>query len=41
VQSLNGLSHTREEDTREEDLILGIRAFDHLVQRTVDWIQGR
>lgn len=38
VQSLRGLSHTREEDTREEHLQLAVRALDRLADKTVDWI---
>ncbi len=37
-QSLRGLSHTREEDTRPEHLTLGVRALDGLARRTLDWI---
>ena len=35
VQSLHGISHNPQEDTREEDLVLAIRAFDRLVDRTL------
>jgi len=38
VQSIKGLSHINVEDTREEHLLLGIQAFDHLVTRTMQWI---
>jgi hydantoinase/carbamoylase family amidase len=38
VQSLGGLSHTREEDTRPEHLRLAVRAFDRLAVKTADWI---
>ena len=38
VQSLRGLSHTKEEDTREEHLLLAVRAFDRLADKTVRWI---
>ncbi len=38
VQSLRGLSHTKEEDTREEHLKLAVRAFDRLTDKTVAWI---
>jgi N-carbamoyl-L-amino-acid hydrolase len=38
VQSLRGLSHTKEEDTREEHLLLAARAFDRLAAKVVDWI---
>jgi len=38
VQSLNGLSHNRAEDTRSEHLELAVRAFDRLAAKTIDWI---
>ena len=38
VQSLAGLSHTREEDTRPEDLEASVRALDRLVSKTIDWV---
>jgi N-carbamoyl-L-amino-acid hydrolase len=38
VQSLRGLSHTAEEDTREEHLELAVRALDDMVSRTMQWI---
>jgi N-carbamoyl-L-amino-acid hydrolase len=38
VQSLRGLSHTREEDTRAEHLLLAARAFDRLAAKTAHWI---
>jgi N-carbamoyl-L-amino-acid hydrolase len=38
VQSLNGISHNKIEDTREEHLQLAITAFDNLATKTVDWI---
>ena len=37
VQSLRGLSHTKEEDTRPEHLELAARALDRAVTRTLDW----
>jgi hydantoinase/carbamoylase family amidase len=37
VQSLRGLSHTREEDTRPEHLELAVRALDDAVTRTLAW----
>ncbi|MBO0708145.1 MAG: M20/M25/M40 family metallo-hydrolase, partial [Candidatus Dormibacteraeota bacterium] len=37
-QSLRGLSHTREEDTRPEHLAMAVRALDSLARRTLDWI---
>ncbi len=36
VQSLNGLSHNRAEDTRKEHLELAVRAFAGLAAKTVD-----
>ncbi len=38
VQSLNGISHNKIEDTREEHLHLAITAFDNLATKTMDWI---
>jgi hydantoinase/carbamoylase family amidase len=35
VRSKRGLSHTREEDTDESDLVLAVRALEELVQRTL------
>ena len=40
VQSLRGLSHTKEEDTSEEHLLLAARAFDRLAGKTAAWILG-
>jgi hydantoinase/carbamoylase family amidase len=40
VQSLRGLSHAKEEDTRSEDLELSVRALARTVQRTIDWVSG-
>ncbi len=37
-QSLRGLSHTREEDTRPEHLALAVRALDTLASRALAWI---
>ncbi len=39
VQSLRGLSHTREEDTREEHLLLAVQAFDQLADKVVVWLK--
>jgi N-carbamoyl-L-amino-acid hydrolase len=39
VQSLNGISHNKIEDTREEHLQLAIAAFDKLASKTIDWIR--
>lgn len=38
AQSLYGLSHTKEEDTREEHLLFAVEAFDRLAAKTMDWI---
>ena len=37
VQSLRGLSHTRDEDTRPEHIELAVRALDGAVRRTLAW----
>jgi allantoate deiminase len=37
VKSLRGLSHTKEEDTPEEDLELSVQALHRLAVRTIDW----
>ncbi len=36
VQSLNGLSHNKAEDTKIEDLTLAVHAFDNLAKKTLD-----
>jgi N-carbamoyl-L-amino-acid hydrolase len=41
VQSLRGLSHTPDEDTRPEHLELAVRAFDLLADRTLQWMAAR
>jgi N-carbamoyl-L-amino-acid hydrolase len=41
VKSLRGLSHTKDEDTPEEDLELSVRALYRLAQKTVDWAAQR
>ncbi len=41
VQSLRGLSHAPEEDTREEHLALAVAAFDRLATKTVRWMIQR
>ena len=38
VQSLGGISHNHIEDTREQHLILAVRAFFRLAEKTMDWI---
>src|SRR3712207_2952801 len=37
VKSLKGLSHTKEEDTPEEDLELSVQALHRLALKTIDW----
>ena len=39
VQSLNGISHNKIEDTLEEHLELAVKALDRLAAKTVEWIQ--
>ncbi len=39
VQSLQGISHNKIEDTKEEHLALAIRAFDKLADKVVGWIE--
>ena len=38
VQSVGGISHNHIEDTREEDLLLAVRAFFRLAEKTIAWI---
>jgi len=38
VQSLQGISHNKIEDTREEHLEMSVTALDLLASKTVDWI---
>jgi N-carbamoyl-L-amino-acid hydrolase len=40
VQSLQGISHNKIEDTREEHLRLAITAFDRLASKAMDWIRA-
>jgi acetylornithine deacetylase/succinyl-diaminopimelate desuccinylase-like protein len=40
AQSLRGLSHTREEDTRPEHLELAVRALARTVERTITWVSA-
>ena len=37
VKSLRGLSHTKEEDTPEEDIELSVRALHRLTEKTMEW----
>jgi N-carbamoyl-L-amino-acid hydrolase len=41
VKSLRGLSHTKDEDTPEEDLELSVQALHRLAVRTIDWATSR
>jgi len=41
VKSLKGLSHTKEEDTPEEDLELSVQVLHRLAVRTIDWAASR
>ena len=38
VQSLRGLSHNREEDTRSEDIEASVQALDRLAAKTMAWV---
>ncbi len=38
VQSLRGLSHAKEEDTKEEHLAMSVQALDRLASKTMAWI---
>ena len=38
AQSLGGISHNKIEDTRESDLLLAVRAFHALAEKTIAWI---
>jgi N-carbamoyl-L-amino-acid hydrolase len=41
VKSLRGLSHTKDEDTPEEDIELAVGALHRLTEKTVDWAASR
>ena len=41
VKSLRGLSHTKEEDTPEEDIELSVKALHRLTVRAMDWATSR
>jgi N-carbamoyl-L-amino-acid hydrolase len=41
TQSLAGLSHNKEEDTRIEDLRLAVQAFDQLARKTLSWLRAQ
>jgi N-carbamoyl-L-amino-acid hydrolase len=38
VQSLDGISHHKSEDTREDHLALAVTAFDRLAEKTLNWM---
>jgi beta-ureidopropionase / N-carbamoyl-L-amino-acid hydrolase len=38
VQSLNGISHNKIEDTKEEHLRMAVMALDRLAAKTARWI---
>jgi hydantoinase/carbamoylase family amidase len=40
VQSLQGISHNKVEDTKEEHLELAVTAFDKLADKAIRWIEG-
>jgi hydantoinase/carbamoylase family amidase len=41
VQSLRGISHNKIEDTKEEHLVLAVRAFDRVASKAMAWIAGQ
>ena len=41
VQSLRGLSHAKEEDTKEEHIALSVQALDRLASKTMQWITSQ
>ncbi len=41
VQSLRGLSHAKEEDTREEHLCMSVEALNRLATKTMNWIAAK
>ena len=41
VKSLRGLSHTKEEDTPEEDIESSVQALHGLTVRAMDWASSR
>jgi N-carbamoyl-L-amino-acid hydrolase len=38
VQSLNGISHNKIEDTKEDHLEMSVAALDRLATKTMDWL---
>ena len=41
VKSLRGLSHTKDEDTPEEDIEMSVRALHRLTEKTMEWVARR
>ncbi len=41
AKSLRGLSHTKDEDTPEEDLKLAVQAYHRLAVKTIDWAANK
>jgi N-carbamoyl-L-amino-acid hydrolase len=41
TQSLAGLSHNKAEDTKVEDLMLAVQAFDRLARKTMKWLSDQ
>lgn len=41
VQSLRGLSHAKEEDTKEEHLVMCVEALDKLATKAMKWVQAQ
>jgi len=41
VQSLRGLSHAKEEDTKEEHIAISVEALDRLATKTMNWIANQ
>ncbi|MFO7323339.1 MAG: Zn-dependent hydrolase [Chloroflexota bacterium] len=41
VQSLRGLSHAKEEDTKEEHLAMAVQALDRLASKTMAWLESQ
>ena len=38
IQSLQGISHNKIEDTKEEHLAMAVTAFDRLADKAMQWI---
>jgi N-carbamoyl-L-amino-acid hydrolase len=41
VQSLQGISHNKIEDTREEHIAMSVRALDGLATRAMEWVKSK